>query len=84
MPERDESRPSATPWSPAEPGEPEPDWADEIRRRRRARGDRLREIFETFDDDDPTSTVPARTPAERRGDERRDAPALPPGRERDR
>lgn len=31
--------------------EPEPDWAEEIRARRRARGDRLREIFATFDED---------------------------------
>jgi hypothetical protein len=31
--------------------EPEPDWAEEIRARRRARGDRLREVFATFDDE---------------------------------
>lgn len=38
--------------------EPEPDWAEEIRARRRARGDRLREIFATFDEE------PARRPAD--------------------
>lgn len=29
----------------------EPDWAEEIRARRRARGERLREVFATFDDE---------------------------------
>jgi hypothetical protein len=33
--------------------EPEPDWAEEIRARRRARGERLREIFATFDEEPP-------------------------------
>jgi hypothetical protein len=32
--------------------EPEPDWAAEIRRLRRARGDRLKRVFETFDDEE--------------------------------
>jgi hypothetical protein len=31
--------------------EPEPDWAEEIRRLRRARGDRLRKVFSGFDDE---------------------------------
>ena len=39
----------APPWSGA-PGEPEPDWAEEIRAGRRARGERLKEIFATFED----------------------------------
>lgn len=32
-------------------GEPEPDWADAIRRGRRERAQRLREVFARFDDD---------------------------------
>ena len=32
--------------------EPEQDWAAEIRRLRRVRGDRLREVFASFDDDE--------------------------------
>lgn len=43
--------------------EPEPDWAEEIRARRRARSDRLREIFATFDDD-PERGAPAATKRE--------------------
>lgn len=52
--ERDASQPRERPADAAvSPGadEPEPDWAEEIRARRRARGDRLREIFATFDDE---------------------------------
>jgi hypothetical protein len=36
---------------PPDGDEPEPDWAEEIRARRRARSDRLREVFATFDDE---------------------------------
>jgi hypothetical protein len=37
----------------AVPGEePEPDWAELIRRLRKDRGDRLRRIFATFDDEE--------------------------------
>lgn len=32
--------------------EAEPDWADRIRELRRARGDRLKEVFATFDEDE--------------------------------
>jgi hypothetical protein len=36
----------------ADPGtEPAPDWAEEIRRLRKARGDRLRSVFSRFDDE---------------------------------
>ena len=42
--------------------EAEPDWAQGIRDRRKARGDRLREVFATFEDaeadDDPSTPVP--------------------------
>jgi len=51
--ERDAPQPRERPTDAAvSPGadEPEPDWAEEIRARRRARGDRLREIFATFDE----------------------------------
>jgi hypothetical protein len=40
----------AVPWAEA-PGEPEPDWAEEIRAGRRARGERLKELFATLDDE---------------------------------
>jgi len=54
MPNERELEPSAAdPTGAALPpsgDEPEPDWAEEIRARRRARGDRLREVFATFDD----------------------------------
>jgi hypothetical protein len=43
---------SADPWATgAGSDEPEPDWAAEIRARRKARGDRLRQIFSTFDEE---------------------------------
>jgi hypothetical protein len=46
-PETDEGR------RPRAPGEveAEPDWAERIREGRKARGNRLREIFETFDEE---------------------------------
>jgi hypothetical protein len=34
--------------------EPEPDWADAIRRGRRTRAERLRTVFATFDDEQAT------------------------------
>ena len=55
--ERSGPDPSA-PWS-ADAG-PEPAWADAIRRGRKARGDRLRAVFDTFGDDDPTTVAPSR------------------------
>jgi hypothetical protein len=49
MPEREpEGEPS--PWAdPSEMKEPEPDWAKEIRARRKARAERLRKVFDGFD-----------------------------------
>ena len=52
--ERDPSSPDGRPTGASLPpgaDEPEPDWAEEIRARRRARGDRLREVFATFDEE---------------------------------
>jgi len=46
------------PWSPD--AEPEPAWADAIRRGRKARGDRLREVFDRFGEEDTAATAPAR------------------------
>jgi len=51
----------ASPWSRPEPGEreePEPDWAEEIRCGRRARGERLKDVFAAFDDDDKEQRPP--------------------------
>jgi hypothetical protein len=50
---RDDEEPVADhPWSRApEAAESEPEWAAEIRERRKARGDRLRQIFDTFGDE---------------------------------
>ncbi|HEY5905399.1 MAG TPA: hypothetical protein VIX39_06280 [Actinomycetota bacterium] len=51
-----------TPWS-VDAG-PEPEWAEAIRRGRKARGDRLREVFAAFDDDlAPEASLP-RVPRE--------------------
>jgi hypothetical protein len=49
MAERDrDAEPS--PWAdPKEMDEPEPDWAREIRDRRKARANSLREVFDAFD-----------------------------------
>jgi len=52
--ERDPSTPDGRPAHAGLPpggDEPEPEWAEEIRARRRARGDRLRELFATFDEE---------------------------------
>ena len=50
-----------TPWraSPEDADEPEPDWAEQIRARRRARADHLREIFASFETDDKDEGPPA-------------------------
>jgi hypothetical protein len=49
MSERDRE-PEPSPWAdPREMSEPEPDWAEEIRARRRARAEHLRRVFEGFD-----------------------------------
>jgi hypothetical protein len=51
------------PWS-VDAG-PEPEWAEAIRRGRKARGDRLREVFATFDGDPaPTTSRPRATDEE--------------------
>jgi hypothetical protein len=63
--ERDDPRPPIpAPGSPvpARSEEPEPDWAEEIRTRRRARGDRLRELFATFDEEPPAPGSDPREP----------------------
>jgi hypothetical protein len=49
MPEREPGR-EPSPWAdPTEMKEPEPDWAREIRARRKARAERLRKVFEELD-----------------------------------
>jgi hypothetical protein len=58
MPNRDDHR-----WRDGDE-EPEPDWAEQIRAGRKARGDRLRDVFATFDDDDDAGTLAS--PSERR------------------
>jgi hypothetical protein len=58
-PARDRKRPVDATTAPGA-DEPEPDWAEEIRARRRARGDRLREIFATFDDEPVRREPPSR------------------------
>jgi hypothetical protein len=40
---------SPDPWSREGPDEPEPDWAEQIRQGRKARGERLKDLFATFD-----------------------------------
>jgi hypothetical protein len=54
----DEDRPPRAPEDPgsAVPGqEPEPEWAGEIRDLRRQRGDRLKQLFATFDEEEEGS-----------------------------
>ena len=52
-------RPDDVPWDRAErDAEPEPDWAEAIRQGRKDRGERLKDVFATFDDDDPTTRPP--------------------------
>ena len=53
----------AAPWEGA-PTEPEPDWAEEIRARRKARGEHLKELFAAFDDE-PTKRVGQAPPGDR-------------------
>ena len=57
-PSQDRKRPADAAATAPGADEPEPDWAEEIRARRRARGDRLREIFAAFDDE-PVPHEPA-------------------------
>jgi hypothetical protein len=46
---RDEPPREDSPWAtPAEGEEPEPDWAEQIRSRRRDRGTKLREVYSRF------------------------------------
>ena len=62
MRERPEGPPADdTPWrtSPDDADEPEPDWAEQIRARRRARADQLREIFASFEENDEGKGPPA-------------------------
>ena len=63
MPEpRDRPDLPPEPWPKETAEDVEPDWAQSIRDGRKARGDRLRSVFDGFDDadDDPTSAVPSR------------------------
>jgi hypothetical protein len=47
------------PWSRAETDEePEPDWAEQIRAARRSRGERLKDVFATFSDEDQPKDPP--------------------------
>jgi hypothetical protein len=48
----DEQPSDETPWArPAEGEDPEPDWAEQIRSGRKARGSRLREVYSKFADE---------------------------------
>ncbi len=61
MPERDQGH-EPSPWAdPAEMREPEPDWAKEIRARRKAEAERLRRVFDGFD-----GHLPRKPPARER------------------
>jgi hypothetical protein len=61
----DPTRGGEAPWS-TDAG-PEPEWADAIPKGRKARGERLREVFAVFDDDAGPGSSPRR-PASREGD----------------
>ncbi len=51
-PQPDDPQPDDSPWvKPSEGEEPEPDWAEQIRSRRRARGSSLREVYSKFADE---------------------------------
>jgi hypothetical protein len=57
--ERPEELDASVPWDRAQTdAEPEPDWADAIREGRKARGERLKDVFATFDEDDPETRPP--------------------------
>ena len=45
------------PWSRGAE-EPEPDWAEQIRQRRRSRGERLKDVFATFNDEEQSKDPP--------------------------
>ncbi len=50
---RDEPPSEDSPWARStEEEEPEPDWAEQIRSSRKARGSTLREVHSTFADDE--------------------------------
>ena len=67
MPERDRGT-EPSPWAdPAEMKEPEPDWAKEIRARRKARAERLRKVFDGFDGQ-PLKRPPGSKPEPPAGD----------------
>ena len=69
MPERDRGT-EPSPWAdPAEMKEPEPDWAKEIRARRKARAERLRKVFDGFDGQ-PLKRPPPPKPKPPAGDAR--------------
>jgi hypothetical protein len=51
-PRDEEARAEGADPSPLPADEPEPPWAGEIRSLRQARGDRLKEIFAGFDDEE--------------------------------
>lgn len=52
MSDRDDPEPGEPAEGATKSAEPEPDWAAEIRRLRRAHGDRLRSLFASFEDDE--------------------------------
>jgi hypothetical protein len=58
MPDEHQHQREDDPWSSPRADEPEPDWAEEIRRRRRDRSDRLKELFDGLADDDPSKAPP--------------------------
>ena len=52
---KDKEPAAEVPWDRAQAdAEPEPEWADAIRAGRKARGERLKDVFATFDDDPAT------------------------------
>ena len=77
MPERDQGH-EPSPWADAaEMREPEPDWAKEIRARRKAEAERLRRVFDGFDGQ---PSQEAACPGSRsRPPGERDEPRLPAG-----
>jgi hypothetical protein len=61
MPEEKRRDPKDVPaWWRGTDEEPEPDWAEQIRQGRKARGERLKDVFATFEDDaDPRKEAPS-------------------------
>jgi hypothetical protein len=59
MPEGKRRDPQEVPaWWREGDEEPEPDWAEQIRQGRKARGERLKDVFDTFNDDAEPRTPP--------------------------